>query len=432
MNVQTEKINGANARAKGTLENEILTQKLDKISKNAAKNMKVDGFRKGKVPAHVIKARYGEKLQEDAEREAIQELLDHALKELGIEPSKLIGDPRITEYKRHENGIDVEIKLGIAPEITLKESITYVPEFELQAPSEEEIDKRIVELAKAKAPLVNASEGKSVEEGDFVKIDFEGFLGDEPFEGGKAENYLLQIGSNSFIPGFEAQLIGMKAGEKRDIQVRFPDEYGAPNLAGKEAIFKITLHEIQVRGEQAIDEEFAKSVLQGEKEPSLALLKERVKEQLANEKKAELYNSELKGKLIDNLIEALSFDLPEMVVEQEMDLAFRNALNSLSKEEVEALRNDQEAVKAKREEHREGAARSVKVTFIVDALAKAEGIGVSDDELMQTIYYESMAMGQNPKEMIEYYSKNNLIPAVRMAMLEDKLLTHLLDKRLKG
>lgn len=432
MNLQTQKINSANATAKGTLEKALLEEKLDKLSKDAAKNLKVDGFRKGKVPAGVIKARYGEKLQEDAEREALQELLDAALKDLGAEPSQLIGDPRITEYNKHDNGIDVEVKIGLAPEITLQESLTYVPGFELPSVSEEEINTRLMELAKAKAPLAPAPEGKALENGDFAKIDFEGFLGEEAFEGGKAEDYMLQIGSKSFIPGFEDQLIGMKTGEKRDIQVKFPENYGSEKLAGQEATFKIALKEIQVKAPQEPSDEFAKSVLPEEPEANLNLLKEKIKEQIATEKKVELYNSELKTKLVDNLVEALAFDLPELVVEQEIDLVFRNTLSSLSKEEIEALRNDQEAVKAKREEHRESATRSVKVTFIVDALAKKEGIAVQDNELIQTIYYESMAMGQDPKTMLEYYKNNNLLPAVRMAMLEDKLLTHLLDQKIKG
>ncbi|MGP1449569.1 MAG: trigger factor [Wolinella sp.] len=432
MNLKTEKINGANATAKGTLDNALITSKLDKISQDAAKNMKVDGFRKGKVPANVIKARFGEKLQEDAEREAVQELLNSALKELGIEPNKLIGDPRITQYNRHENGIDVEVKIGIAPEITLKESITYVPEFSVPSVSDEEVNTRINELAKARAPLTPDTTGKTVENGDYTKIDFEGFLGDEAFDGGKAEDYLLQIGSGSFIPGFEEQIIGMKAGENRDIKVRFPDEYGAEKLAGKDAVFKIALKEIQIKNPQEINDEFAKSLLVGEEGANLEMLKAKVKEQIANEKKSELYNNELKAKLVDNLAESIIFDLPELVVEQEMDLLFRNTLNALKPEEIEPLKNDQEAIKAKREEHRESATRSVRVTFIIDALAKKEGISINDNELIQTIYYESMAMGQDPKTMLDYYKNNNLLPAVRMAMLEDKLLTHLLDQRLKG
>lgn len=432
MNLKTEKINSANATVKGTLEKSLLEEKLEKLSKEAAKNLKVDGFRKGKVPAHVIKARYGEKLQEDAEREALQELLDAALKDLGVEPAKLIGDPRITAYEKSEKGVEVEVKLGLAPDIALEDSLSYVPDFTLPEPSSEEIEKRLNDLAQAKAPLAPAKEGKALEKGDFAKIDFEGFLGDEPFAGGKAEDYLLQIGSGSFIPGFEDQLIGMKAGENRDIKVTFPENYGAENLAGKEATFKIALKGIQVKEPAKIDDELAKTMLPNEPEATVALLTEKVKEQLTHEKKAEVYNNELKGQLVENLAKKLTFDLPELVVEQEIDLVFRNSLAQLSEEEIEKLRNDQEAIKAKREEHREGASRSVKVTFIVDALAKKEGIVVSDNELMQTIYYESMAMGQDPKGMLEYYRSNNLLPAVKMAMLEDKLLTHLLDKKLKG
>ena len=221
----------------------------------------------------------------------------------------------------------------------------------------------------------------------------------------------------------------MKKGEEKEINVTFPENYHAKNLAGKPAIFKVKLQEIQTKGKIEIHDNFAKTLLPEEKEANVALLKEKIKEQLATEKKQELYNNELKGTLIENLHNAIDFDLPTLIVEQEMDLLLRNEFSKLPKEEQEKLAKDSQALKAKREEQRENAQKSVKVTFIIDAIAKRDNIDIHNNEILNTIYYEAMAMRQDPKAVLEYYQNNNLIPAIKMAMLEDRILTNLLNKK---
>ena len=133
--------------------------------------------------------------------------------------------------------------------------------------------------------------------------------------------------------------------------------------------------------------------------------------------------------MVDNFLKNIKFDLPDLIVEQEMDMLFRNSLNTISPEELKELQNSAEKAKQKRESFRADAQKSVCVTFIVDALAKREGISVSDNEVFQTIYYEAMMMGQNPNQVIEYYKNNNILPAVKMAMIEDRILHHLLDSK---
>lgn len=190
------------------------------------------------------------------------------------------------------------------------------------------------------------------------------------------------------------------------------------------------LNKIQVKDKPKIDEELAKSLLPEEKTPSLEVLKEKIKGQLELEAKTKLYNEELKEKLLENLNQKIDFELPDLIVEQEMDLLFRNSLNTLDPKELEELKKDPKKAQAKRDSFREEAQKSVKITFIVDSLSKEENISVEDNEVLQTIYYESMMSGQNPKDMIDYYKKNNLFPALKMAMIEDKILVHLLDKKL--
>ena len=430
--LKVHKIDSANASAEAKIQTEELNKKLDKAAKAASKTLKIDGFRKGHVPMAVIKARYAQQLEEEAQKECVQDILKDILAELKVDASVLIGDPRITKFEQKEDGIELNVELSLKPEINLGDLDSYIPEVSIEAISEKEIENRLNEIAAARAPLISIEdERRKIKEEDYAKIDFEGFIDGVAFEGGKAENYLLKIGSKSFIEGFEEQLIGMKKGEEKEIQVTFPENYQAKNLAGKAATFKIKLNDIQTKGKIEIDDNFAKTLLPDNKEASLSVLKDNIKTQLETEKKKETYNNKYKEILLEKLSSTINFDLPNLVVEQEMDLLLRNAFMELPKEEQEKLTKEPEALKAKREEQRENAQKSVKATFIIDAIAKHEKIDVADNEVANTIYYEAMAMGQDPRAILEYYKNNNLIPVVKMAMLEDRVLVHLLDKKVK-
>ncbi|AAP77163.1 trigger factor [Helicobacter hepaticus] len=427
MNFTTKRINSANAVINGSIALSKIEEKFEKVIKKIAKNIKIDGFRKGKVPTQVIKTRYKEQIDQDAQQEAIQELLTAALKELEIQPNSLIGNPMISQFNKLNDKIELEIKLGITPTLNLDNVEDYTPEVKLKTISKNLIDERLEEIAKNRAPLNEITQERTLQKDDTAQIDFEGFVDGKAFEGGKGENFNLAIGSNQFIPGFEDALIGMKNGEKRTIKVTFPEQYQAKHLAGKEASFDVTLHKILQKELPKIDDEFAKSIA-GE-ESNLQSLKDMIKEQLEMEQKTEIYNKELKEKLVEILLKNISFDLPDLIVEQEMDILFRNALSQLKPEEFDKIKNNQDEAKKQRETHKDEARKSVQITFIMDALAKKYNIAINDNEVLQTIYYEAMMMGQDPKATLEHYQKNNLVPAIKMTMLEDRVLHYLLDKK---
>lgn len=428
--LKVNKVDSANATAQATIPVDKLNKALDKVTKAASKNLKIDGFRKGHVPAAIIKKQYGAQLEQDAQRECVQDLLKDILKELEIEAFNLLGDPRITKFEKKDEGIELEVEVSLAPTIILDKVEDCIPEVKIPEVQDADIEKRLEDIANARAPLVTIEDGRrKLKDGEYAKIDFEGFIDGKAFEGGKAENYLLKIGSKSFIEGFEEQLIGMKRGEEKDVNVTFPENYQAQDLAGKPAVFKVKLQEIQTKGKIEVDDNFAKTLFPDDKDANVEGLKAKIKEQLQSEKKQEVYNNTLKEQLVNNLNQTIQFDLPKSVVEQEMDLLLRNAFMALSKEEQEKLAKDKDAMLAKREEQRENAQKSVRVTLVIDAIAKRDNIQIPDNEVINTIYYEAMAMRQDPKAMFEYYKNNNLIPAVKMAMLEDKVLTALLDKR---
>ncbi len=432
MDIKTNKTDTANATVEVTIPKAFIEQKENAIAQAAAKDMKIDGFRKGKVPAHVVKARYGDKLVEDAKNEAIREAYETALKELNLDSSAIIGEPRVTKFDEKDGNIDAEIKIALRPEIDIDGYKELIPEVTKPEVTEEEEKERLDAMLQSVATLQKIKRKRSVKKGDFAVIDFEGFKDGVAFEGGKAEAYPLEIGSGSFIPGFENQVIGMKYDEEKEITITFPEDYQAKDLAGAEVVFKVKLLEIQEKVAPAdLDEETLKKLLPGEETPTEEMLKEKIKEQLANEKLAKLYQEETKPKFVEALVKKYKIDLPENIVEQEMDMAFRNALNTMDADEVKKHTADEDAVKAKREEFRADSEDSVKLTFIVDELAKKEEIVVDDQEVMQTIYFEAIQSGQDPQAYMKQYEDQGLLPAVKMAIIEDKLFTKLFGEKLK-
>ncbi len=426
MKVTTKKIDDANISMKAKISKEMLEQEIDKLAQQAGKTMNIAGFRKGKVPAHIVKKMHGEKLEQDAQSEAVRTMLDEGSKSAKINPSDVIGQPLFKKFENSDEGIDVELEVSLKPTITIEGYQEVVPTFKKPSVTKKEIDERLEGLAEAQAPFEAIKTKRGIKDGDSAIIDFKGKIEGVPFDGGKAEKFNLKIGSKQFIPGFEEQLIGMKAGEEKTINVTFPKEYGAENLAGKETTFDVKLHEIQQKAKVTIDDDFAKKLLHDDKDATIETLKEKIKEQMEKEKLSKLYQEELKSKTIEALVGKFDFALPNNIVEQEIDAKVNQKAGQMSKEELESYKNDAKKLEKLRDELKQEAVDSVKATFLVDELAKKEGIKVNDQEVSQTIYYEAMMSGQDPQKTIEYYQKNNLLPAIKMGIIEDKLFAKLL------
>jgi len=429
MKLSCERKNSANGKIVITVSKDILDAKAKKIAGNIARNVKVDGFRKGKVPANVVEQRYGEKVQEDAKQEVINEALTNGLKELNIDAKDLVGQPLVTKFEEVDGGVNAEISFSMRPEIAFEKVEELIPDFKEVEIAEKELNERIESLARAMAPL-EAYEGKRmVKKGDFLTVDFVGTVDGVEFAGGKADDMQIELGGGRFLPDFEKNLEKMKIGDEKEFELVFPEDYGNKELAGKTAVFKVNLKGIQVKPDVTIDEELAKKMMPEDPEATLEKLKAIIEEQLKSEQTTKLFTDELKPQLIEALVGKYSFDLPDMIVEQEMDLMFRSKIGTMSEEEITALKDAEDKVKAMREEMRAEAEKSVKATFMIDELARKENISVADNELVQAIFYEAMGMGAEPKAMLEYYQKQGLLPAIKMAMIEDKLLTHLLNKK---
>ncbi len=430
MEFNAKKIDEANAVITATLQAATIDESLTKIAKQAAKTLDVQGFRKGKVPVAVVKSRYAEKLQQDAEGEALRAVLNEALAELKIANSDLIGEPAITKFDKKENGdVEVEIQISSRPQFDLGDYKALLPEIKTKKVTAKEIDEKLNEMAAHSAPLEKIKRKRMVKDGDFAVIDFEGFKDGVAFDGGKAEGHTLEIGSGSFIPGFEEQVIGMKYEEEKEITVTFPEQYQAADLAGAEVVFKVKLHEIQEKAAPVIDDEFAKKVLPQEEGANVDMLKEKMKEQIKADKTAKYYNEELKPAYLEALVEKVDFAVPTAVLDQEISQVLNNQVRTMSDAEIKELQENKDKIEEMRKEATPEATKSVKATFIIDALAKAEKVEVSDQEVTQTLYYEAMMQGQDGQALIKQYQEAGYLPAIKMSMIEQKVITKLLDEK---
>jgi len=426
--VEVKKIDSANAVINAKIDNKELEAKKEKIAKEIAKKAKIQGFRPGKVPVKVVKKMYAAEIERDAINEAIREIIEQGIKELGN--AEIIGEPEVTKFDKKENEIDVEINVYTKPEIEVGETYKEcVPEVELPEVSEEEINAELENIAKSMSET-KVSNKETLEKGDIAVIDFKGYIDGKPMENGSAEAYPLEIGSGSFIEGFEDQLIGMKVGESRRIKVKFPENYGAKEIAGKEAEFDVTLQEIQEKVPAEINDELAKKYLNDEN-ATLDTLKEYLKNSILQKKKAETF-APLKEKILECLVEKYNIDLPKSIVEREIDVIVNNEAQKLSPAEIKELQENPEKLKEFREKFKKEAEDRVKLTFLIDAIAQKENVTVSDDELSQLIYYEALIQGQNPQDMVKYLEENNLIPVMKMNLVEEKLLNKLLEEKVKG
>ncbi len=429
MELKAKKINEANGTAEAIISKEDIKKSEEKIAKEIAKTAKVDGFRKGKVPTVIIKQRYGQQIVQDAKNEAIGKAYQEALKELNV--TEVLGEPIVTKFDEKDGNIECEIKFCFRPSVDLGDYSKHVPAHKEIKITDKAVQDAMQEAANSTVVPTKIARARKLKEGDFAIFDFEGKLDGVAFDGGTAKDYQLQIGSGQFIPGFEDGMIGLKPGESKDIDVTFPENYQAPHLAGKPVVFSVTLNEIREKKDAELNDEIVKQMMPNIPEPTLEKFENLVKEQLEVHEKQKLYQDDLKPKLLENLIKAYKMDLPDLIVEKEIDHLANQKAQTMSQDELKEINGNQEKINELRESVRGEAEDRVKTTLVIDALAKAENVMVSDQEVQQILYYEAIRSGMPPKDLIEQYEKGGLLPVIKMSLVEDKVLTKLLDAKNK-
>ncbi|SDM24394.1 trigger factor [Bacillus sp. OK048] len=379
MTVKWEKLEGNRGVLTVEVSADKVSEGLTAAFNKVVKTVNVPGFRKGKMPRPMFEKRFGvESLYQDALDILLPEAYGNAIDETGIEP---IDRPDI-DIEQMEKGKELIFKatVQVKPEVTLGEyKGLEVEEFDTNV-TDEDVAKELETLQNRQAELVVKEEGTAVL-GDTVVIDFEGFVDGEAFEGGTAENHSLELGSNSFIPGFEEQLVGLATGESKDVEVSFPEEYHAADLAGKPAVFKVTIHEIKGKELPELDDEFAKDV--DDEVETLDALKEKIRTRLEDSKKHEAEHH-LRDSVVEKATANAEVEIPDVMVDSEVNRMLQEFEQRLQMQGMnlelyfQFSGQDEDALRGQMKEE---AVNRVRAALTLEAIAKAENIEATDEDV---------------------------------------------------
>ncbi len=371
---------------------------LDKLSRN----VKLDGFRQGKAPAKMVKARIGTAaILEEATDVILRESYTGILIDNNINP---VGQPEVKIDQLTEDTLELTVLAPVAPEVTLGEYKGLEVKKGTVRVTKKEIEEELNNYQQQFAELTVKTEG-TVKNGDTAVIDFEGFKDGVAFEGGKGENHPLEIGSGSFIPGFEEQVEGMQVGEEKDLTMTFPAEYQAPDLAGQEVVFKVKVHEIKEKVLPAIDDELAKDVnIEGVE--TLADLETYLKEQIKNKKSADV-ERQFSEDIFAALVAGTPMEVPAAMVATETDHMLREVEQNLSQQGINLELFQQltgKSIDDMKEEMKEQAESRVKFNLIVEEIVKAENIEVTDEEVDAELTEIASYYGKEVAEVKEVFA----------------------------
>ena len=375
--VKSEKLEKSMHELQFSVDAESFKAAIDKAYKREGKKYTVPGFRKGHAPRAVIEKMYGVDIfHYDAINDLFPEAYEAAVVESGIQP---VGRPEVDVVSESlEDGVVLKVVVAVKPEIKVGNYTGLKATKKVNTVDDADVEAELVRMQNRNGRIITR-EGKA-ENGDTVDMDFEGFVDGVAFEGGKAEHYSLVLGSGSFIPGFEDQLIGHEAGEEFDVNVTFPEEYQAKELAGKPAVFKIKLHEVKTKELPALDDEFAKDVSEYDTLDELkASIRKGMEEQ--NEKQAALA---VENDLVDQVIATIEGDIPDAMYEARMDEAVRDFEYRLAQQGLKLdmyLQYMGQTLESFRASFKEQAEKQVKIRLALEAVAAAEQIVASDEDL---------------------------------------------------
>ena len=419
--------NGENQQVTLTIEVEAaeVSKAVERAAKRLANRVNIPGFRKGKAPRNIVERNVGmDALLQEAFDLIAPKAFSDALDDQKIDP---VTRPNI-DIVTLEDGKNLVFKATVTPrpEVKLGDYKGLKVEKAAAEVSDEDVEKQLKNFQDRQGKMVEAPEGAAVEDGDFTTLDFEGFVNGEAFEGGKGQDYPLQIGSGSFIPGFEEQLVGAKVGEEKEVKVKFPEEYHSAELAGKDAMFKCTVRSIKHKELPEIDDELAKKVSTFQ---TLDELKADIRKNLLEnaEKKAE---NDQKTAVIEQATENITVDIPAVMID--------NRVTSMIQEM--AMRLEQQGMKLEqylqyagtdiakiREDYRETAEKNVKTDLMLEEVAKAEDIKVEAKDLDAEVASMAAAYGATPQQVQKIIKEQGRIGDLAASVLRKKTAQFIID-----
>ena len=408
---------------KATFSIEIGEDKFEKaIQKAYLKNrniFSVPGFRKGKVPRKIIEMNYGEGIfYEEALNSLLPEAYDEAIESLELEP---VDTPEV-DIEQLEKGkpIIVKVEVTIKPEVTLGDYNSIEIEKVEYNVTDENVDMELKAIQEMNGRIIDASD-RETKEGDVLNIDFEGYIDEKQFEGGTAENQELTLGQNTFIEGFEEQLIGKKKGDIVDVKVTFPEDYFEESLRGKEALFKVTINEIKEKELPTLDDEFAKDVSEFD---TLEEYKQSIRERLEKEAKNK-EQIEIENKVVEKVVELSEIDLPKVMIDNQIEnelneFNYRLRIQGLSLEQYLELTNTN--IDDFKEQIRPVAEKRVKADLVLDAIAKTEELEIKDEDIDKEL--EKLAVEYNQEDVNKFKAdmKKGDLEYLKTGIMRDKTI----------
>ena len=425
MQIEEVKNEGLKREFKVSVDKEELDRRVQLILMDFRDKVRMKGFRPGKAPLSLLKKLHGTAAIGQAVEDSVRENTDKLFRDRKLRPATR---PEIEVGEVDEGkGFDFTVRAEILPEIDVAAFKAPALERLVARPSDADVEEALARLAAQSRRFTEAPANYRAKTGDVVRIDFEGSIDGSPFEGGTGEDVELEIGSGQFIPGFEDQLVGVKSGQERSVSVTFPQDYGRGDLAGKEALFAVTVKEVRIPQEAAIDDELAK----GFGLESLDALKDVLRQQLEQEA-AQLSRARLKRGLLDALAGTYDFPVPETMVDLEYrdiwEQIKRDAIQSGEAPEADLAGKEEPDSEEDRKEFRAIAERRVRLGLLLSELGLANNIEISRDELMRKVVEEARRFPGQEQQVYEFYTKNEqALAQLRAPLYEDKVVDFILE-----
>jgi trigger factor len=414
MNVRVEDLGPTRKKIHVVVPEEVVQKEIEGVYLELKKTAKVKGFRPGKTPRRILERYYGDYVTEQVISKLIGDTYEGALSGSKIRPVSrpVLENEALTEGEPFAYSAVVDV----TPEIDVRDYVGIAAKRRGLKVEKDEITQRLDHLQNLHAQLKTIGEERAVRDGDFVVIDFEGFIDGRAFKGGKGEAVSVEIGAGQFLPDLEKALVGARCNEEKEVDITFPEDHKQRDLAGKQVLFRLKVKEIREKVLPPLDNEFAKDV----GSESLEDLEKKVGDDIETEKQGEI-NREMERQILDALIEKYPFEVPESMVDKQVDALIRELKLNLAYQGVEFKTSGLNEGKLK-EDYRERAIRDVKSAILLNKIAESENFQVTKKEIGKR--FEEIASKTNrTKSQVEaYYVKNNLIDSLKTQLLEEKTL----------
>ena len=421
MRVSVEEINSIKKKMSVEVPEDQVIKEVDSFYRELSRKAKIKGFRPGKVQRNILEWQFKDYVKAEVIQKLIQESYPQALSEAKLHPisTPLIDPGEMEGGKPFQYAATIEIK----PEIKVEGYIGLKIEGKKEGVKDEEVEERLKNLQNLHAQLKTISGPRPVQPGDFVILDYEASMESKPLDEGKATDFTVEVGSGRFIPDLEEKLVGLKPDEEKEIEVSFPEDYGYKKWAGKTLSFHVKIKEVKEKILPILDDEFAKDL--GDYS-SLEDLRLKLREEVEKEKKL-ILERQLKDQMVEQLLQANSFEVPESLVEEQTRTLVSDTKMRLASQGVD-FKNLGLSEEKLQGDYREMAQKQVRTFLILEKIADQEGITVTDGEAEDRVREISERIHQKFDVVKRYYEKNGLIPEVKAGIMSEKILNFLLEK----